>query len=300
MTFALSDELNDSIISAMENQDEKFLLDAQTEKLITCGKNQINADENNYYKIPEWTPCDGYSVRETFVNNLHSPLAKEELQEVLHSGRGVFKDFKNILKKYPEIDKRWHIYKYRIMSARINDWYNSLREIWGLEKLEEFQETDESLVSDDFSFDLYNPEKEKKEILLHINAALYEKDIGIPEEIKTAITQKTLNQFENENFKEEFGFICRSLSNDFAGCITASPILENQEEIMILTSLFVPEAFRGLGIATELISRLFSELQTNGKKWILMPDIITPELLEPLLTRMGFKKIRYGYMAEIL
>ena len=69
---------------------------------------------------------------------------------------------------------------------------------------------------------------------------------------------------------------------------------------MILTSLFVPEAFRGLGIATELISRLFSELQTNGKKWILMPDIITPELLEPLLTRMGFKKIRYGYMAEIL
>ena len=47
MTFALSDELNDSIISAMENQDEKFLLDAQTEKLITCGKNQINADENN-------------------------------------------------------------------------------------------------------------------------------------------------------------------------------------------------------------------------------------------------------------
>ncbi|MCR4743182.1 MAG: GNAT family N-acetyltransferase [Treponema sp.] len=300
MTFALSDELNDSIISAMENQDEKFLLDAQAEQLIKVSQNPLSADDNNYYEIPEWTPSDGYSVRESFVNNLHSPLAKEELQEILHSGRGVFKNFRNVLKKYPEIDKRWHIYKYRIMSARINDWYNSLREIWGLEKLEQFQESDESFVSDDFSFDKYDSKKEKDEILLHINAALYEKDDNIPEEIKEAITQKTLNQLEKQDFKEEIGFICRSLSDDFAGCITASPILENQEEIMVLTSLFVPEAFRGLGIATELISRLFSELQTNGKKWILMPIIITPELLEPLLTRMGFKKIRYGYMAEIL
>ena len=65
-------------------------------------------------------------------------------------------NFRNTLKKYPEIDKRWHIFKHRTMSARINEWYNSLREIWGLEKLDQLSESDDALVHDDFSFEEYN------------------------------------------------------------------------------------------------------------------------------------------------
>ena len=83
MTFELTDELLDSIISAMDNQDEVYVVDAAKGVLV-----QRFGDEQNYYSLPEWKPADGFSIRESFVNELHAPLAREELQNVLHSGRG--------------------------------------------------------------------------------------------------------------------------------------------------------------------------------------------------------------------
>jgi len=311
MNFALTDALTDKIISAMDNQEQKFLVDAIAGDLVLSDsiESSKSVDSNKineiYYELPDWKPADGFTVRENFVNNLHSPLAREELQVVLHSGRGVFKNYRAVLKKYPEIDKRWHIYKHRIMSARINEWYNSLREVWGLEKLDQFSESEESIAFDDFSFDEYDSES-YKEILLNINAeysGCEPENTEIPYEVNSALQKLYLKlfaeQFEQADNRNHTGFICHSLSDDFAGCITAAPILNNQENIMVITSLFVPESFRGLGIATELISLLFSKLHKDGKQWILMPNSITPELLEPLLTRLGFEKIRFGYMAEI-
>ena len=136
MTFALTPELAESIISAMENQNDSFVVDAATGSLLYEDADGIRADDTNYYSLPEWSSADGFNLRESFTSKIYSPIVQEELQDILHSGRGVFKNFKNALKKYPEIDKRWHIYKHKIMSARINEWYNSLREIWGLEKLD--------------------------------------------------------------------------------------------------------------------------------------------------------------------
>ena len=69
---------------------------------------------------------------------------------------------------------------------------------------------------------------------------------------------------------------------------------------MILTSLFVSNGFRGLGIGTELLSMCLSELKRSGKNWILLPNIILPESLEPLLIRTGFEKIASGFAAKLL
>ena len=104
MTFTLTDALSDSIISAMDNQESTFTVDAAAGALVD---GEVNPpDDNNFYSLPEWKPADGFSMREDFVNGLHAPLAREELQTVLHSGRGVIKNFRNVLKEYPEIDKR--------------------------------------------------------------------------------------------------------------------------------------------------------------------------------------------------
>jgi predicted GNAT family acetyltransferase len=65
---------------------------------------------------------------------------------------------------------------------------------------------------------------------------------------------------------------------------------------MIITSLFVPEQFRGLGIGTELVSMCISKLSASGKKWVLIPNFIAPDILQPLLTRTGFRKINSGYI----
>ena len=68
---------------------------------------------------------------------------------------------------------------------------------------------------------------------------------------------------------------------------------------MFITSLFVPEQFRGLGIGTELISMCISKLQSMGKKFIIMPNFIAPEIIQPLLNRTGFEKISSGYLLAL-
>lgn len=293
MTFNLTDELLDDIISAMENQEVVFVVDAANNQLVE-GK----GDDDKFYNLPEWKPADGFSIREAFVNQLHSPLAHDELQQVLHSGRGVFKNFRNVLKEYPEIDKRWHIYKHRIMSARINEWFNSLREVWGLEKLDQLSESDDALVHDDFSFKEYDSSVDNKTILLNVSQSAGDDD-ELPSEVNKTIYAMWRNQFENDTATEKTGFICHSLSDDFAGCITASTVLSNQNKTMFITSLFVSEQFRGLGICTELISMCITKLQSIGKKWVIIPNFIAPEILQPLLTRTGFKKFDSGYFLEL-
>ena len=298
MQFQLTDSLIDDIISAMENQDVEYAVDAAEGQLVISDSDGHIPDDDQYYSLPEWGPSDGFELREDFVNNLHSPLAREELQSAMHSGRGVFKNFRNVLKSYPEIDKRWHIFKHRFMSARINEWYNSLREIWGLEKLDQLPESDETLVHDDFSFKVYDSEADKKTILLNITAGACE-DETLPPDVNGAFYGLWRTQFEGARIENQTGYICSSISDEFAGCITASPLLQNQEKIVMITSLFVPEQFRGLGIGTELIDMCISRLTDCGKTWVIIPSTIAPDILQPLLTRIGFRKINSGYILSL-
>ena len=299
MTFNLTDELTDSIITAMENQEESFAVNAETGKLVPLeGGESVKVDEDIFYSLPEWKPADGFAVREDFVFNLHSPIAKDKLQNILHSGRGVFKNFRIVLKDYPEIDKRWHIYKYKVMTNKVNEWYNSLREIWGLEKLDQILEVQDPLVYDDFSFNEYESEKDRETILFNISACKND-DETLPSEVSDVIYNLWLEIFNQAEKTGQIGFVCRSLAEDFAGFITASSIMKDQEKIFVVTSLFVPEQFRGLGICTELISLCISKVKERGKKWIIMPNHIVSELLEPLLIRTGFKKFSSGYLLAI-
>ena len=108
------------------------------------------------------------------------------------------------------------------------------------------------------------------------------------------------NQFEqNESSMFPTGCVCRTLSDDFAGCITASPVTEKEKKVMVITSLFVPELFRGLGIAGELLSMFLLKLKESGKKWVLLPNTALPEFLMPLLLRTGFEQIGTGYIAKL-
>ena len=282
----------------MENQDVEYAVDAEEGQLVISDSDGHIPDDERYYILPEWGPSDGFELREEFVNNLHAPLAREELQDAMHSGRGVFKNFRNVLKNYPEIDKRWHIYKHRFMSARINEWYNSLREIWGLEKLDQLPESDDTLVHDDFSFKEYDSTADKKTILLNITADSCEDDT-LPLEVNKAFYGLWRSQFESLA-SNQTGYICFSLSDEFAGCITASPLSQDQEKIVMITSLFVPEQFRGLGIGTELIDMCISSLKNCNKEWVLIPNTIAPDLLQPLLTRTGFRKINSGYILSLI
>ncbi len=63
MNFILTEELVDSIIFAMENQEQLQVLDAAENCLIPF-TSLVKVDEENYYKLPEWTSADGFKLRE--------------------------------------------------------------------------------------------------------------------------------------------------------------------------------------------------------------------------------------------
>lgn len=294
MTFELSDALTDEILSAMENQTGEFCVDAQLKSVVEYSK----SDDERLYKIPEWSSADGFSMRESFTSCLHVPLVKEELQEVLHSGRGVFRNFRDIIKKYPEVEKRWHTFKYKTMYAVITEWYNQLCEVWGLEKLDSIPSSDENLVRNDFFFKEYVSE-DKEKILSNISTDQWCND-DLPAKVSAAFFELWKNQFESAEKIGQMGHVCYSLSDDFAGCITLSPCLENQKNLVFVTSFYVSENFRGLGIGTELLTLTISRVKEIGKRWIILPDFIIPEFLTPLLERMDFKKTRSGYILEII
>lgn len=298
MVFALTDKLADDILQALENQEQKFIVDAENAVLVPA--ETVSADEDSFYSLPEWTSSEGFSLREDFVSTLRAPSAKDELQRILHSGRGVFRSFKNVLKEYPEVEKLWHQFKNRKMHAYINDWYNQLREIWGLEKLEQEPEETDDLIKDDFMFESY--ESSDFEMVLHNLklAAQGEFESSAPEELREVLFDLWLEQFEKADVQNQAGIVCHSNSEEFAGCITAAPISNRTKDVVVLTSFYVPEKFRGLGIGSELLSMFMDALKDQNKTWILLTNTIVPENLMPLLERTGFKKVGSGYAAQIL
>ena len=295
MVFLLTGSLSEKIVRAMENQEEKFLLCAENLTLVSA--KTANVDDENYYSLPEWNSSSGFELREDFVASLQNPMAHDKLQAVLHSGRGVFRNFKDELKKNPVIERQWHIFKNKKMLEEVGDWYNGLREIWGLEKLDLAPEDNEYILLDDFTFIPYT--KSDSQIICGIADTADDFEDNLPSQVKDAVHELWRRNFLFGDSLSQTGFICNTLSNEFAGCITAAPVSKRTEKIMILTSFFVPEKFRGLGIGTELLNKCLSDLKTLKKEGILLLNTIIPDSMESLLLNSGFRKVGSGYLAEI-
>jgi Acetyltransferase (GNAT) family. len=295
MVFLLTGSLSEKIVRAMENQEEKFLLCAENLTLVSA--KTANVDDENYYSLPEWDSSSGFELREDFVASLQNPMAHDKLQAVLHSGRGVFRNFKDELKKNPVIERQWHIFKNKKMLEKVGDWYNGLREIWGLEKLDLAPEDNEYILLDDFTFIPYT--KSDSQIICGIADTADDFEGNLPSQVKDAVHELWRRNFLFGDSLSQTGFICNTLSNEFAGCITAAPVSKRTEKIMILTSFFVPEKFRGLGIGTELLNKCLSDLKTLKKEGILLLNTIIPDSMESLLLNSGFRKVGSGYLAEI-
>ena len=295
MYFDLTESLIDSILDAMDNQTSILVLD--TEKGVLVAESQNTIDNEQFVSLPQWNSAEGFEIRQQFVSNLHSPLAKDELQQILHSGRGVFRNFKNCLKKYPEIEKRWHLFKRQKMLSKINEWYNALREIWGLEALSSEPEDFEDLVQDDFIFREYDSELDKELLLQNASAETGAFDKPLEEEVSSALTFLWKRQFQIQT--KNLGFTCRTFSNEFAGCITFQPCPAESAKTVVLTAFFVLQNFRGLGIGKELLSLSLDDLRKRKIQWVIITNVVIPDHMIPLLNRSGFEKTGSGYIAKL-
>ena len=294
MYFDLTESIKDSILNAMDDQTSDLVFDSKSRTVVESDQNTTNNEQ--YIDLPKWTSADGFKIRQDFVSCLHAPLAKDELQQILHSGRGVFRNFKSCLKQYPEIEKKWHLFKRRKMLLKVNEWYNALRELWGLEALEAEPEDFEDLVQNDFIFRGYDSAKDKESVLQYANVEEVCIDENL-EEVSAAIKFLWERQFLSQD--SDFGLVSKTFSDDFAGCITFQACASSSTKAVVLSAFFVLKNFRGLGIGRMLLSQSLELLRKRKIQWVIIANVIIPDSMIPLLNRSGFKKIGSGYIARL-
>lgn len=302
MTFDLTDSLCTEILFAMENQNHDFALDAKSCRIIECAGESV--DEENIYSLPLWSSSDGYNLLESFVTKFKGVKACNELRQILAEGRGVFKNFKNTLKRYPEIDSRFRSFKNRRMKAVVYEWYNALRESWGLETLalnQDFYEYDD-LVLEDFMFRPYNRSLDSscaEDAAQSFLQELKERFLGGLGLSFSAFMKAQFDLTKGLDNTSVNGFVCRTLSDEFAGCLLYSKSLSNDRKTAFMTELFVNRNYRGLGIAKELLSRCISNLAEDGTQFFIISNSYVPKMLKSDLSQMGFIENDFAYVAEL-
>ncbi|MCR4821830.1 MAG: GNAT family N-acetyltransferase [Treponema sp.] len=304
MVFELTESLIDDVIFAMEDQNEEFTFDAKDGIVIPLSsltQTEIEdlEEKENLYSLPIWTSNKGFDIMEDFAQSVRVPKVRQELEQVLSNGRGVFRNYKNVLSAYPHIEKQFQAFKKKKMRAVVVDWYNSLRESWGLEKLKQDFEDFNELIQADFEFRPYNHLKDSDCVLNEAKK--------IAEEIKTEFTGNKglalahfwLRKFDYEKPADICGIVCHTLSEEFAACILFSSCQSYAKNVVALTSIFVNQNYRGLGIAGELFSRGLSYLKDQGIHSFIIADSALPDYLEPVAARCGFQKEGSFYTAEL-
>lgn len=316
MTFKLTDLLKSEILFAMEDQGKTSCVDAQKGILRVIASDDgiieedagdaeidiIDIDEENYYSIPSWESSDGFELMENFTAGLHNPNAYRELRNCLANRRGVFRNFKNILKTYPEVEKKWFAYKDKMMYARITEWYNELCESWGLEKLEENPESEDTefLVQEDFEFTEYDSLRDKECVDREVDFLAEEIEKQNEGPLGSAAAEIFRRQSHWCSNGNKFGYVCYSLEGEFLGCALVSDDLSPAKKTVELTDFFVIQNYRGLGIGKQLFNGCLELLKKRGIQWVILSNTFISEPLESLLFEYSFEKKGFGYVKNFL
>lgn len=290
MKAVLTRELIDQIVFGMENQEEEFALDLETMSVLSLGElPDEDQDEERYIPLPDWQSVDGFSLMERFVQKLHNPLARTELQRILLSGKGVFRQFKDCLRQYPGVAKLWYRYKENHMRNLVTEWYVNVMETAGISYEEpEFEDTEE-LVLDDFDLRLGTEsflitELEGIDLAAHEAACLNE--VFPPgEEFRRWLWEAQAGSGSKEDVlallltpgRELSGF-CRLRRVDFP----------SGESWGMVRLVYVLPEFRGLGAASTMIKKLVEGREALGIERIYWDLPASASFLEHGLEQLGF------------
>lgn len=298
MEFELTQELTDEIIFAMEDQTGHFLFDSAEGRCVASRDSGAVEDDDRYFAIPLWDSVSGFRMRERFVAQLRNPIMREELRAALSSGHGVFRKFKDILKGSPEIERQWFLFKEREMRLLVLEWYNGLRDFWGLERIGAEPEETEDIVSQDFSF--LERAGEDGEALEEIEALLSSVEGEIarenPLELSEAIGEIAV-RIRGEDDGTAWTLAAETADGEIAGVSRSAPVPAGSFLAAQITAVAVYPEFRGLGLGKELLARTVSHWRERGYRWLLFPIPIVPDAFRPALHRAGF--VERGHVSVI-
>lgn len=266
--FALTPEIIDQILFAMEDQSESYIFDMKDLEVKAEAVEEDGQDVvDRYVDIPEWTSFQGFQLMERFVGGLRNPVYQDALRSALSRGKGVFRHFKNVLKQNEEIERLWYSFKEREMKQAVREWYEALAEMQGLTglpiDLEHLQET-EDLVLTDFLFDSAVGGLEKR--LEELDRLAFEEmfpDVG--EGKRKSIYERRTAGLPAVTSEQSVFTIARTPAGEMSGF--AWGVKADVQTVKIVQLYVLPE-YRGLGLAQKLIDQFILSLSERGVRQV--------------------------------
>ena len=309
MKFELTEALIDEILFFMEDQEGNFMLDT-VEGIVAGGLDgpdffDENLDDEDgeggerYISLPEWDSSDGFRLMERFAASFRNPMVREELSSALSQGRGVFRAFKNVLGRHPEVEKLWYSFKDKEMKREVIRWYNGLREEWGLEQIGIEPEETDDLVTEDFSFrplrrdDIFLVEALHRRCLEEFGESLLE---AVPSEVNPMIETITTEAHVFSCYSgSSSGIVAESSGGEFAGYVSGIV----NDSVLYIQNLEVKDEFRGLGVGEAMLARFLDSFDPNEVISAFLDLPSWAEGFSRVLLRESFKPYTVRYWLNL-
>ncbi|MGD1821465.1 MAG: UPF0158 family protein [Pleomorphochaeta sp.] len=228
--------INDSVI-VRENK--------KSDNLVTL---VIKNNKDRFLALPPWGSIEGFKIREQFIKDMKNPVYKKTLNHVFHTGRGVFKKFKQVLKENPIIERQWLDFKSKYMKAIVINWYKECEGYINLNNMdEEFEELPNDLLISDFVFSTKIDKNVEKNIAEIQSTIINELDF---------FEKLIVNRREEIIVKPNY-LLAYNLEDNLVGFIKWEELDSSSVEI---TSYGIYEEYRGLGLFTLMMDKLMREL----------------------------------------
>jgi ribosomal protein S18 acetylase RimI-like enzyme len=230
---------------------------------------------------------------ERFAAGFRNPPIRDKLTAALDRGRGVFRAFKDVLNAHPEAEQLWFAFKEREMRRVIINWYNGLREEWGLERIGMEPEETEDLVLEDFRFREANRDDGIIARALHEQC----REEGLKSSGNPPGEADPVLAGENEDwvFPGDMSLVAETGNGEFAGYVSG----RRREGILCIKGLEVRPEYRGLGVGEALLTRLLEEIDPRNVSGVLIDLPAGTEGFSRVLVRESFSPRSTRYWLRV-
>jgi predicted N-acetyltransferase YhbS len=244
----------------MENQDTRFCLDIESGSIVEETKVAEAEMGKRFHPLPEWRSLEGFQLMERFVASVRNPIFRHELRNSIATGKGVFRNFKNVLKKRTELEKLWFSFKEREMRSVVFEWMNRIRESRGIEALSPPPEDTEELVYSDFNITPRIEGHEEK--ILELDRQVFLANYPGSEKSKVLEYYRSLREgLPALGDETTLILVAETPAGDFVGFAWAVERNDppKSHTVIDLVQLAVISEYQGLGLGQALLLKLIEE-----------------------------------------
>jgi ribosomal protein S18 acetylase RimI-like enzyme len=230
---------------------------------------------------------------ERFAAGFRNPPVRDKLTAALDRGKGVFRAFKDVLNAHPEAEQLWFAFKEREMRRVIINWYNGLREEWGLERIGTEPEETEDLVLEDFRFREGGGDDRMLARTLHEQCR--EEQAGGPGNPRGKQDRAPAAETEDRTFPGDIFLVAETGSGEFAGYVSGC----RSGTVLRIAALEVRPEYRGLGVGEALLIRFLERIDSRNVSEVQIDLPAGVEGFSRVLVRESFKPQSTRYRLQV-